>query len=84
MIAGSPEYGKLTWTRRQFPNQIWSHFGDFLSIYPNSEALPCILGQHHVLYVECLEPYLGFIHLQKVDSAFLGPFEHAGGQECPK
>jgi ABC-type proline/glycine betaine transport system ATPase subunit len=25
MIAGPPEYGKLTWTRRQFPNQIWSH-----------------------------------------------------------
>jgi hypothetical protein len=34
--------------------------------------------------MECLEPYLGVIHLQKVDSAFLGPFEHAGGQECPK
>ena len=34
--------------------------------------------------MECLEPYLGAIHLQKVDSAFQSPVKRARGQKCPK
>jgi len=32
----------------------------------------------------CLEPCLGAVHLQKVNSAFLCPSKRAGGQKCPK
>jgi len=32
--------------------------------------------------MECLEPYLGVIHLQKVDSASLSPPKHTSGQKC--
>jgi len=32
--------------------------------------------------MECLEPYLDGIHLQKVDSAFQSPVKRAGGKSA--